>query len=152
MRMQDALADGRIEPSVNGAAVVTDAFDLIFEKEFFAFEFDHPQVVDGAMMQAVVDLGFECLMLTYKFRQMRLQRHPICLLNLQWPLSPQLSLTQTQCKNDATPARRFRQSVAKWLIARNIYRPLSRSVKIVIIVFVTLRRADHAAAVTSRGP
>ena len=45
-----------------GETVLPQALDLFFEQEFFAFEFDNPQVVDRRMNQAIVNFGFECLM------------------------------------------------------------------------------------------
>jgi hypothetical protein len=61
-------------------------------------------------------LFFECLMLFLEFRNMRLHRHAVCLLN-HW-LFENLSLPQTQRKGDGSstfaPQQRLEKPLIGW--------------------------------------
>jgi hypothetical protein len=83
------------------------------------------------MGQAIVEFSFQCLMLFFEFREMRLHRHAKCLLN-QW-LSEELSLAQTQIKSDGTPSFARQQLEPKPLIGDDYLRALNALVENAII-------------------
>lgn len=64
---------------------------------------------------AVVNFLFECLMLFFEFREVRLHRHQSCLLN-QLASKKHISVAQTQLKSDGIPAEKAGQLEPKSLI------------------------------------
>jgi hypothetical protein len=62
-------------------AVMAQSLDLFLYLQFTAFEFYDYQVIDRGMGQAIRYFVLECLMTSFEFRKMRLQRHAVCLLN-----------------------------------------------------------------------
>jgi hypothetical protein len=68
--------------SMHARAVAAQPLDLLLHQQFTAFQFYDFQVIDRGMSQAVTDFTFEGLVTLLQFREMRLQRHAECLLNL----------------------------------------------------------------------
>jgi hypothetical protein len=77
---------------------MAQALDLFLNLQFTAFEFHDFQVIDRGMGQAIGDFVFERLMTFLKFREVRLQRHAVCLLNQCLPEHP--SLAQIRAPGD----------------------------------------------------
>src|SRR5579885_2936370 len=59
---------------VRGARLA-QPFDLVLDLQFLALEFHDLQIIHRGMTQAFADLLFECPMLPFQFRKVRLQRH-----------------------------------------------------------------------------
>jgi hypothetical protein len=94
--------------SVNaGVAVVPQPLDLVLHLQFLTLKLHDFQIIDRGMGKALIDFVFVCLMLFFKFRQVRLHRHAICLLKPL--LLDDISLAQTHLKIDDTPDAMVRQ-------------------------------------------
>jgi hypothetical protein len=130
-RLAISLIEARTGRSVQAFAVA-QPFDLVLHLQFFTLELHDSQVIDRGMGQAVVEFGFERLMLFFEFREMRLHRHEECLLN-QWH-PDELSLAQTQFKSDGTLGRAPQQSQPKSLIGGHFSRALNGLVENAIII------------------
>jgi hypothetical protein len=96
--------------------------DFVLQQQFTTLEFYNFQVIDRGVGQAIVDFAFECLMLFFEFRKVRLHRHAGCLLN-QW-LPDKLSLAQTRRKGDDIPGSGVRQMEPKAFDWRRFFCPL----------------------------
>jgi hypothetical protein len=116
---------------MHGAAVA-QPLDFVLHLQLFTLELHDFQIIDRGVRQAFIDFLVERLMLLFEFRKVRLHRHAACLLN-QW-LSIDLSLPQTHCKGDATPARAAQQTEPKLLIGEDFSRALNGLVENAIII------------------
>jgi hypothetical protein len=60
--------------------VVPDASDLVLHVQFFPFQFQEMEVVDGGVGERFCQLLLERFVTFLKFRKMRFNRHVSCLL------------------------------------------------------------------------
>jgi hypothetical protein len=51
------------------------ALDLVLDYEFAALEFDNLEIVDGAMLECIVQFVFQNFVFPFQFNEMRLNRH-----------------------------------------------------------------------------
>jgi hypothetical protein len=72
--------------------------------------------------------------LFFEFRKVRLHRHAACLLNQCLP--DELTLAQTQCKGDGTPAFAPQQMGRKSLISEGFLARLNAAVENAIILML----------------
>jgi hypothetical protein len=60
--------------------VLPEPGDLVFDVQFFAFQFGNVEVVDRGVGECFCDFLFKRLVSFLKFRKMRFNRHVACLL------------------------------------------------------------------------
>jgi hypothetical protein len=88
--------------SVN-AFVLTQPFHQVLYDQLLPFQFHDSQIIDRRMGQAIRKFSFERLVFLFQFREVRLHRHAVCLLNT-WTLPEHLSVAQSPCQGDGKDA------------------------------------------------